>query len=70
MSNTADDIRAAQFIYVSSFVRQIDPTATDAAIRRYLAEIETMAVALQSLDVPVETHAASFTPDWPHGDAA
>ena len=70
MSDQPDEVREAQFTYVSSYVGQFDPAATDAAIRRYLAEIETMAAALQSLDIPVETHVGSFTPEWPHGDAA
>lgn len=70
MSDLPDEVRDAQFTYVSSSVRQLDPSATDAAIRRYLAEVETMAVALRSLDVPGETHVGPFTPAWPNGDSA
>jgi hypothetical protein len=67
MSDPANDMRAAQFAYVAAYVRQLDPTATDAAISRYLAEIETMAAALQELEVPATTQVDPFTADWPDG---
>lgn len=70
MSDTADEVRNAHFAFVSAYVRQLDPTATDAAITRYLAEIETMATALHSLDAPVTTHIEPFTPEWPDGEPA
>jgi hypothetical protein len=67
MSDLTTDLRAAQFAYVAAYVRQLDPSASDAAISRYLAEIETMAIALQSLDVPVTTQVEPFTAEWPDG---
>ena len=70
MSDHSSQIRDAQFAYVSSYVRQLDPSATDAAISRYLAEIETMATALESLDVPDTMHIEPFTAEWPDGETA
>jgi hypothetical protein len=67
---SSNEVREAQFTFVSSYVRRLDPSATDAAITRYLAEIETMALALQSLDVPAATHIEAFTTGWPDGDRA
>jgi hypothetical protein len=70
MSNTPAEVQDAQFAYVSAYVRQFDPSATDAAISRYLVEIETMATALNSLDAPDVTHIEPFTPVWPDGEDA
>ena len=70
MSDKTTEIHDAQIAFVSAYVRQIDPTATDAAISRYLAEIETMAKALQSLEVPASTHIEPFSAAWPNGDLA
>ncbi len=68
MSDTTSAVRESQFTYVASYVRQIDPSATDAAIARYLAEIETMALALQSLEVAATTHIEPFTAEWRDGE--
>jgi hypothetical protein len=70
MSDTANEVRDTQVAFVSAYVKQIDPSATDAAIARYLVEIETMALALQSLDMPATTHVEPFTAEWPDGDYA
>lgn len=70
MSDSSNDTREAQFAYVAAYVRQLDPSATDAAITRYLAEIETMALALQSLEVPAATHIEPFTAAWQDGEPA
>lgn len=70
MSETANNVRDAQFAFVASYVRQLDPTATDAAIARYLREIETMSQALQSLDLPAGTPAEPFKVEWPARDRA
>lgn len=70
MSDVANKVQSAQFDYVSSYVRQFDPSATDAAISRYLAEIETMAAALNSLDAPDVVDIEPFTADWPGGEDA
>ena len=70
MSDTASELREAQFTFVSAYVRQLDPSATDAVIIRYLAEIETMATALQSLDVPANVHTEPFSAEWPDGEDA
>ena len=70
MSDTSNEVREARFTYVSSHVRQLDPTATDAAITRYLAEIDTMARALQSLEVPDSTQVEPFTAAWQDGEHA
>ena len=69
MSELTKEIRDAQFVYIAAYVRQLDPTATDAAITRYLAEIEIMARALESLATPGVTHAEPFTAAWPLEDA-
>jgi hypothetical protein len=68
MSEMPSEVRDAQVTYVTSYVRQLDPTATDAAIARYLAEIETMAQALQALDVPGTTPIEPFTAAWQDGE--
>lgn len=70
MRDTTSELRDAQFTFVSAYVRQLDPSATDAAISRYLAEIETMATALQSLEAPASAHMEPFTADWPDGEDA
>ncbi len=70
MSDRSNEVRDAQLAFVSAYVRQIDPSATDAAIMRYLAEIETMALALQSLDASDTTHTEPFTAQWPDGERA
>ena len=70
MTDSPDPTRTAQFTYVSSYVRRLDPSATDAAIVRYLAEIETMANALQSLEVPVAALLEPFSPQWRDGVSA
>lgn len=70
MSDMASELRDAQFTYVSAYVRRLDPSATDTAISRYLAEIETMATALQSLDVPANAHTEPFSAEWPDGEDA
>ena len=71
MSNmSSNEVRVAQFTFVSSYVRRLDPSATDAAITRYLAEIETMALALQSLEVSATTHIEPFTAGWQEGERA
>ncbi len=68
MSDMSNELRDAQFAYVASYVRQLDPSATDAAIARYLAEIETMALALQALDVPGTAPIEPFTAAWADGE--
>ena len=70
MNEQSPKSRDAQFAYVASQVRSLDPSATDAAIRRYLAEIETMVTALESLEVPATLHVEPFTAAWPDGDQA
>lgn len=70
MISLSDEADETRFAYVSAYVKQLDPSATDAAIRRYLAEIETMAAALKSLDFADEPHLAPFTPGWPTGEPA
>ena len=70
MSEMSSEVREAQFTFVSSYVRQLDPTATDAAITRYLAEIETMAQALQALDVPGTAPIEPFRAAWQDGERA
>ncbi len=70
MSEMISEIRDAQYAYISGYVRLVDPSATDAAITRYLVEIETMAAALRSLEIPATTHIESFTPEWPDGASA
>jgi hypothetical protein len=70
MSDISPQLREDQFSFVSTYIRQLDPTATDAAIRRYLSEIEIMAAALDSLEAPAELPIAPFTAAWPDGDDA
>ena len=70
MSDMSNELRDAQFAYVVSYVRQLDPAATDAAIDRYLAEIETMALALQALNVPAAEPIEPFTAAWQDGERA
>jgi hypothetical protein len=70
MSDMSNEVRDAQFAYVASYVRQLDPSAADAAIARYLAEIETMAQALQALAVPATAPIEPFTAAWRDGERA
>jgi hypothetical protein len=70
MSEMNNEVRDAQFAYVAAYVRLLDPSATDAAITRYLVEIETMTAALRTLEIPATTHIESFTPEWPDGASA
>lgn len=70
MSDMPNEIRDAQFAFVSAYVRWLDPTVTDAAISRYLTEIETMSQALRSLDKPDAAHTEPFTAEWPDGERA
>lgn len=67
MSEMSAEVRDAQFAFVSAYVRELDPTASDAAITRYLSEIETMAAALRSLDAAGSAHAIPFNAEWPDG---
>lgn len=66
-SDKADETRLA---FVSAFVKQLDPSASGASITRYLDEIETMAAALQSLELSHEPHLTPFTAEWPTGASA
>lgn len=66
-SDKADELRLA---YVSVYVKQLDPSASDASITRYLDEIKTMATALQSLDLSHEPHLTPFTAEWPTSASA
>ena len=61
---TASDTQRAQVAYVTDHVRQIDPAVTDEAIARYLAEIEVMAAALDSMDHATAGHLEPFSPQW------
>jgi hypothetical protein len=70
MSDTTNGVREAQFAFVAAYVRQLDPSVTDASIARYLSEIETMAMALQGLDAPDSTPTEPFTAEWPDGERA
>lgn len=67
MSGKTDEVYEAQLTFVSAHVRQLDPTASDTAIARYLAEIETMATALRTLDLSGDEHAEPFNPEWTDG---
>lgn len=62
------DLRDARFTYARDVVRRLDPSATDAAIRRYLDEIDLMAQALATLELPVAAEPAHFDAAWPAGD--
>lgn len=64
MSDSAETVRAAQVAFVTAHVRALDPTVTNEAIARYLAEIEIMAEALSSLEAPVHAAPVSFTAAW------
>lgn len=64
MSDIPSEIQTLYQAYVSAIVTQLDPAATEGAIARYLAEIETMAVALNALDVPETQHVAPFSAEW------
>jgi hypothetical protein len=68
MSDRTSEVHEAQFAYVTSYVRQFDPSATEVAIARYLAEIEIMASALRSLDAPDSTHIEPFSAEWRDGE--
>ncbi|MFT4039624.1 MAG: hypothetical protein QM692_15680 [Thermomicrobiales bacterium] len=70
MSADVGDRRDVQFAYACSVVRHLDPTATDAAIQRYLTEIDIMAQALATLEIPVASEPAAFDATWPDGDDA
>lgn len=70
MTIRTGDLHDSQFTYVAAYVSKLDPSATDAAIRRYLAEIETMVAALDTLDAPATMHTEPFTAEWPDGDEA
>ena len=68
MSFMSSEVRDAQFAFVAAYVRQLDPSASDAAIARYLSEIETMASALSLVDTPDTGHVEPFTAAWPDGE--
>lgn len=68
MTASENSVRTAQLMYVSACVRQLDPSATDTAIARYLSEIKTMAEALATLDMPDHAEIEPFTAEWPGGD--
>ena len=70
MSESSSKVRNAQFAFVSAYVRQLDPSATDAAITRYLTEIETMTVALQHLEIAETAEIEPFTAEWLDGVSA
>ncbi|MCA9878704.1 MAG: hypothetical protein KC442_13010 [Thermomicrobiales bacterium] len=64
MSDTAETVRAAQLAFVTAHVRALDPTVADAAIARYLGEIEIMAEALAALPAPDDAAPKPFTAAW------
>lgn len=68
MSFMSSEVRDAQFAFVAAYVRQLDPSASDDAIARYLSEIETMASGLSSVDAPDTGHVKPFTAEWPEGE--
>ena len=54
---------------VLSHVRQVDPTAEEAAVRGYLREIADAGALLDTIDLNDAPLQVSFSASWPEGSA-
>jgi hypothetical protein len=52
---------------VLSRVRQVDPTAEEAAVRGYVREIAEASALLDTVDLSNAPLFVSFSPSWPEG---
>jgi hypothetical protein len=48
-------------------VRQVDPTAEDAAVRGYVREIAEASALLDTIDLADAPLIVAFSPSWPEG---
>ena len=51
-------------------VRQVDPTAEEAAVRGYVREISEASAVLDTVDLTDAPLQVSFSPSWPEGSAS
>jgi len=51
-------------------VRQVDPTAEEAAVRGYVREISEASALLDTVDLTDAPLQVSFSPSWPKGPVA
>jgi len=54
-------------------VRQVDPTAEEAAVRGYVREISEASAVLDTVDLtdaPLQVSFSPFSPSWPEGSAS
>ena len=54
---------------VLSLVRQVDPTAEEAAVRGYIREIAAASALLDTIDLSDAPLEVSFSASWPEGSA-
>ena len=54
---------------VLSRVRQVDPTAEEAAVRGYVREIATASALLDTIDLSDAPPEVAFSASWPEGSA-
>ena len=54
---------------VLSRVRQVDPTAEEAAVRGYVREIADASALLDTIDLSDAPLQVSFSASWPEGSA-
>jgi hypothetical protein len=52
---------------VLSLVRQVDPTAEEAAVRGYIREIAAASALLDTIDLSDAPLEVSFSASWPEG---
>ena len=64
-SDSGTTTRSDDMADVLSRVRQVDPTAEDAAVRGYLREIAEASVLLDTIDMADAPLIVAFSPSWP-----
>ena len=66
-SDSGTTTRSDDMADVLSRVRQVDPTAEDAAVRGYVREIAEASALLDTIDLADVPLTVAFSPSWPEG---
>ena len=66
-SDSGTTTRSDDMADVLSRVRQVDPTAEDAAVRGYVREIAEASALLDTIDLADAPLIVAFSPSWPGG---
>jgi hypothetical protein len=64
-SDSGTTTRSDDMADVLSRVRQVDPTAEDAAVRGYVREIAEASALLDTIDLADAPLIVAFSPSWP-----